>query len=393
MRGTKEERSPGVWRLRVYIGSDPVTGSPRQATRTFRGTKKQADSALAEFVRDLGRGEVSTDRSTLAQYLERWLDHIAPTKSPTTVRNYRGKIKRINEKLGSTQLSKLTAQHLDRAYRQWLDEGLHPTTVHHIHGVISAALNQAVKWSIVPHAVTKQASPPPLRNTPKVVPSPEVIQGLISAAERRGQPVLAAAIAVAATTGARRGELLGLRWSDIDLDKGYMHIRRAIKHADGPGWVIGEPKSHAQRRIALDSFSVAVLRRHLELAQRRAGEAVVELDGEAFVFTFDPSGREPMKPDSLGQAFGRLCAKEGVPGVSLHTLRHFSASVLVASGRDVRTVAGRLGHADATTTLRVCSHMIEGRDRDAAEFLGSLLAGGENAVLAEAIVVPTSDGV
>lgn len=393
MRGTKEERSPGVWRLRVYIGSDPVTGSPRQATRTFRGTKKQADSALAEFVRDLGRGEVSTDRSTLAQYLERWLDHIAPTKSPTTVRNYRGKIKRINEKLGSTQLSKLTAQHLDRAYRQWLDEGLHPTTVHHIHGVISAALNQAVKWSIVPHAVTKQASPPPLRNTPKVVPSPEVIQGLISAAERRGQPVLAAAIAVAATTGARRGELLGLRWSDIDLDKGYMHIRRAIKHADGPGWVIGEPKSHAQRRIALDSFSVAVLRRHLELAQRRAGEAVVELDGEAFVFTFDPSGREPMKPDSLGQAFGRLCAKEGVPGVSLHTLRHFSASVLVASGRDVRTVAGRLGHADATTTLRVYSHMIEGRDRDAAEFLGSLLAGGENAVLAEAIVVPTSDGV
>lgn len=393
MRGTKEERSPGVWRLRVYIGSDPVTGSPRQATRTFRGTKKQADSALAEFVRDLGRGEVSTDRSTLAQYLERWLDHIAPTKSPTTVRNYRGKIKRINEKLGSTQLSKLTAQHLDRAYRQWLDEGLHPTSVHHIHGVISAALNQAVKWSIVPHAVTKQASPPPLRNTPKVVPSPEVIQGLISAAERRGQPVLAAAIAVAATTGARRGELLGLRWSDIDLANGYMHIRRAIKHADGPGWVIGEPKSHAQRRIALDSFSVAVLRRHLESARRRATEAVVELDGEAFVFTFDPSGREPMKPDSLGQAFGRLCAKEGVSGVSLHTLRHFSASVLVASGRDVRTVAGRLGHADATTTLRVYSHMIEGRDRDAAEFLGSLLAGGENAVLAEPIVVPTSDGV
>lgn len=392
MRGTKEERSPGVWRLRVYIGSDPVTGSPRQATRTFRGTKKQADSALAEFVRDLGRGEVSTDRSTLAQYLERWLDHIAPSKSPTTVRNYRGKIKRINEKLGSTQLSKLTAQHLDRAYRQWLDEGLHPTSVHHIHGVISTALNQAVKWSIVPHAVTKQGSPPPLRNTPKAVPSPEVIQGLITAAERRGQPVLAAAIAVAATTGARRGELLGLRWSDIDLAKGYMYIRRAIKHADGPGWVIGEPKSHAQRRIALDSFSVAVLRRHLESAQRRANEAEVELDGEGFVFTFDPSGHEPMKPDSLGQAFGRLCAKEGVSGVSLHTLRHFSASVLVASGRDVRTVAGRLGHADATTTLRVYSHMIEDRDRDAAEFLGSLLAGDQNAVLADPIVVPASDG-
>lgn len=394
MRGTKEERSQGVWRLRVFIGADPVTGKPRQATRTFRGTKKQADSALAEFVRDLGRGEVSTDRSTVAEYLDRWLDHISPTKSPTTIRNYRGKIKRIDQQLGSLQLSKLTTQHLDRAYRRWLDEGLHPTSVHHIHGVISAALNQAVKWGIVPHAVTKNASPPPLRNTPKLVPSPGAIQSLIASAERRGQPVLAAAIAVAATTGARRGELLGLQWSDIDFDSGYMHIRRAIKHDDGPGWVIGEPKSHAQRRIALDAFSLTVLRQHLAAAQRRSNEAGVDLDANAYVFTFDPSGRLPMKPDSLSQAFNRLCAKEGVSGVSLHTLRHFSASVLVASGRDVRTVAGRLGHADANTTLRVYSHMIEGRDRDAAEFLGSLFANGQSPVPEEltepAVLAPTT---
>jgi integrase len=91
----------------------------------------------------------------------------------------------------------------------------------------------------------------------------------------------------------------------------------------------------------------------------------------------------PMRPDSLGQAFGRLCANEGVEGVSLHTLRHFSASVLVASGRDVRTIAGRLGHADASTTLRVYSHMVEGRDRDAADFLGSLLSPDKTRALNE----------
>jgi integrase len=377
MRGTKHERASGVWRLRVFIGPDPGTGNPRQATRTFRGTMKQADTALAEFVRDLGKGEISTDDSTLGEFLERWLEHIAPTKSPTTVRGYRGKIKRINEKLGGVRLSKLTAQHLDLAYREWLDDGLHPTSVHHLHSVVSAALNQAVKWGIVPHAATRKASPPPLRSRPKVVPSPGVIQQLIAGAERRGQPVLAAAVAVAATTGARRGELLGLRWSDLDLDAGYMHIRRAIKHADGPGWVVGATKSHAQRRIALDAFSVSVLQRHLSAARKRSGDAGVELDADGFVFTFDPTGCEAMKPDSLGQAFSRLCVQEGVSGVSLHTLRHFSASVLVSSGRDVRTVAGRLGHADATTTLRVYSHMIEGRDRDAAEFLGSMFAAGQ----------------
>lgn len=383
MRGTKQERSPGVWRLRVFTGIDPVTRNPRQATRTFRGTKKQADSALAELVRDLGKGLVASDTSTLSEFLDRWLDHIAPTKSPTTVRGYRGKIKRIDEKLGNVRLAKLTAQHLDRAYREWLGEGLHPTSVHHLHAVLSAALNQAVSWSVVPHAVTRSATPPPLRVGPRTVPSPEIVQRLIAGAADRGQPILAAAIAVAATTGARRGELLGIRWSDVDLDGGMLNIRRAVRHAEGSGWVVGPTKTHAQRRIALDGFSVQVLRRHLDAALQRAAEACVAFHPDGYVFTFDPSGETPMKPDSLGQAFSRLCAKERVSGVSLHTVRHFSASVLVASGRDVRTIAGRLGRADATTTLRVYAHMVEGRDRDAAEFIGGLLATAHAAALNE----------
>jgi integrase len=370
-----------VWRLRVFTGTDPLTGNPRQATRTFHGTKRQADSALAEFVRDVTRGTLTTDASTVEDYLERWLDHVAVSKSPTTVRGYRGKIKRIDSKLGQIQLSKLTAQHLDRAYRQWLDEGLHPTSVHHLHGVLSAALNQAVKWGIVPAAVTKQASPPPLRLQPKVIPGPEVVQRLIAGAEERRQPVLAAAIAVAATTGARRGELLGTRWSDVDFDARVLHIRRAIKHDDGPGWIIGPTKTHAERRVALDAFSMKVLEAHRKAVEQHAQEAMVVLDPDGYVFTFDPTGSTPMRPDSLGQAFRRLCQKEGVEGVSLHTLRHFSASVLVSSGRDVRTIAGRLGHSDPTTTLRVYAHLVDGRDRDAAEVIGELLAPKQAAAL------------
>lgn len=374
MRGTKLERSPGVWRLRVFIGTDPVTGNPRQATRTFRGTNQQADSALAEFVRDVTRRPGSTDTSTVAEYLDRWLRHVAPSKSPTTVRGYRGKITRINAKVGRVRLARLTAQHLDLAYRQWLDEGLHPTSVHHIHAVLSAALNQAVRWGLVDSAVTAKASPPPLRVEPHRLPSPDAVRGLIAAAESRGQPVLAAAIAIATTTGARRGELLALRWSDVDLDGGLVSIERSIKHDDGPGWVVGSIKTHAQRRIAMDPFSVEVLRKHGLHAQQRAAAALVSLDPDGYVFTLDPTGRTPMKPDSLAQSFRRLCAKEGIEGISLHTLRHFSASALAASGRDVRTIAGRLGHSDAATTLRLYPHMIEGRDREAAGFLGALMA-------------------
>jgi integrase len=152
-----------------------------------------------------------------------------------------------------------------------------------------------------------------------------------------------------------------------------LNVRRSIKN-DLDGWVAGPPKSHQARTIALDSFTLTVLSRHRTRATALAAQAATELGRESYVLTFDPSGKEPMRPDSLGQAFSRLCLHEGVAGVTVHSLRHFSASMLVASGRDVRTIAGRLGHADASTTLRVYAHMVDGRDQDAAEFLGSLFA-------------------
>lgn len=387
------ERSPGVWRLRVYIGEDPATGQPRQATRTFKGTKRQASTALAEFVTEASQSRLpATGSMSVAEFFEQWLDHIKPTRSTTTIRGYRAKISRINGKLGRTPLAKLTPHQVDRACRAWLDEGLSPTTVHHLHGVLSAALHQAAKWGLVSSIVTDRTSPPPLRTKPRKVPTAELMQRLITAAENRGQPVLAACIATACTTGMRRGELLGLRWDDVDFERRSLHVRRAIKHDDGPGWVIGPPKTHQERPVALDAFTMAVLMQHRERARVWAADAGVGFGPDGYVFTVDPSGRSPMKPDSLGQAFGRLCKLEGVSGVTLHTLRHFSASVLIASGRDVRTVAGRLGHADATTTLRLYAHLVEGRDRDAADFLGQLMAGGPAAALDEGGPVDPAEG-
>jgi integrase len=364
----------------VYTGVDPHTGNPRQVSRTFRGTKRQADTALSNFLTEVVKGQVPLIASTtLSEYLRTWLDHITPTRSTTTIRGYRFKIKRISAKLGSIRLDKLTAQHLDRTYREWLDEGLDQSSVHHFHRVLSAALRQAVKWDLVGEAVTQRATPPSRRARPHHIPSPETIQQLISAAEDRGQPVLAAAIALATTTGLRRGELAGLQWSDVDLDQGRLYVRRSIKSGVNGGWLAGPPKTHQNRVVALDWFTVTVLEEHLSRAQDWAEQAGVTISPTAYVLTFDPSGVEPMKPDSLGQAFGRLCRHAGIEGLTLHSLRHFSASMLIASGRDVRTIAGRLGHSDASTTLRVYAHMVEGRDQDAADYLGSLLAAGRPA--------------
>lgn len=375
MKGSKQERAPGVWRLRVFIGRDPDTDNPRQVTRTFRGTKEQADTALAQFLTEVASGMVPLEASvTMSAFLDRWLDHIKANRSPTTIKGYRHKIDRINRRLGGVGLDRLTPQHLDRAYRVWLEEGLHPSSVHHLHRVLSAALRQAVKWGLLPSAPTARAAPPPRRHTPSEIPTPHVVQQLISAAEDRGQPVLAAIIAVAATTGLRRGELAGLRWSDMDLDAGRLHVRRSLKNDIEGGWVLGPTKTHQIRRIPLDDFTLSVLRAHRSRVERWASDAGVEVADDGYAFTRDPSAREPSKPDGLSHSFGALCRAAGVRGVSLHTLRHFSASMLIASGRDVRTIAGRLGHSDATTTLRVYAHMVGGRDPDDADYLGCLLA-------------------
>jgi integrase len=384
MRGTKTERSPGVWRLRVFAGTDPVTGNPRQLSRTFKGTKRQADTALANFVTEVVDGNAPlVGSTTLAEYLAKWLDHITPTRSPTTVRGYRFKVKRITDKLGNMPLERLTAQHLDRTYGEWLHEGLDPSSVHHLHRVLSAALRQAVKWGLVRTAATERATPPQRRIQPPAIPTPEVIQRLVASADERGQPILAAAISLATTTGLRRGELAGLRWDDVDFDTGRLHVRRSIKNDLDGGWVAGPPKTNRHRTIALDAFTLAALTAHRARAERWAADAGTTLAPTGYLLTFDPSGRDPIKPDSLGQAFGRLCQRENVDGITLHSLRHFSASMLIASGRDVRTIAGRLGHTDASTTLRIYAHMVEGRDQDAADFLGGLLASRIPAALHE----------
>jgi integrase len=382
VRGTKVERSPGVWRFRVFVGEDPETGNPRQVSRTFRGTKKQADTALAEFVSEVTQGTVPLKRSiTLAEYLDRWIEHITPTRSPTTIRGYKFKLKRITEKLGPIRLDRLTSQHLDRTYRIWLDEGLDPSTVHHLHRVLSAALRQAVKWGLLATTPTSRSTPPSRRVKSHEVPTPDVVRVLISKAEERRQPVFAAAIAIAATTGLRRGELAGLQWTDIDLESGRLYVRRSIKNDLDGSWIAGPTKTHQMRRIALDAFTLTVLRQHRARADGWADAAGVLLAKDDYVLTFDPSGRKPIRPDTLSQGFARICKAAGVQGVSLHTLRHFSASMLIASGRDVRTIAGRLGHSDASTTLRVYAPMVEGRDQDAADFLGNLLATHKSAAL------------
>jgi integrase len=184
---------------------------------------------------------------------------------------------------------------------------------------------------------------------------------------------MACFLLLAATTGARRGELCALRWTDIDFDLGTAVIARSLVEGQGSELVEKDTKTHASRRVALDEASLRELERHQERCRDRATSCKSALHKSAHVFSSDPENRRPWVPNEVTKRFIRVRKSEGLESVRLHDLRHFTATRLLAEGVPVRTVSGRLGHANAATTLGVYAHFLAESDRDAASTIGSVL--------------------
>ncbi len=363
----------GYWELAVEAGRDPLTGRRSRVVRGFRGTKREAEQALNRLVTDVGNGQVSASAVTFSELLALWLDNVGGSLSPTTLAGYRLVIaRRINPALGTVKLRKLSSVHLDRVYRALSDEGLRPATIRQVHAVCSSALSQAVRWGWVGFNVADRATPPPVRRVALKPPSPEDVIRLIDAAKSSRSPELGVLVHVAAVTGARRGELVALRWSVVDLVGAEVLVDRAMVQL-GRDVVEKDTKTHQARRLALDSGTVDLLGRYKTAMEERAALFDVVLSDDAFVFSDAPDGLTPWKPDRITLAFSRLCAQEGIEGVRFHDLRHFAATRLLASGVDVHTVSGRLGHANAATTLGVYAHFLQSADKAAADTLGDIL--------------------
>ena len=179
---------------------------------------------------------------------------------------------------------------------------------------------------------------------------------------------------MSAATGLRRGEGCGLRWSDLDVGARTLVVERSVVAVSGKGAIEKDTKTHAARRIALDAATLEVLVRHREAMEEQAESCGVELAGDAFVFSHASDGSRPWHPDNVSAAFARVRGRAGLDRVRLHDLRHMHATQLLAAGVPVRTVSGRLGHANAATTLNVYGHFLEPSDRQAAEVIGDLLS-------------------
>ena len=366
----------------MYLGRDPVTKAPRQLSRvvhagrpTAKGEPPRAVKAAAAALEAEGhKGKLGGTNSEVATLLDRHFEALERKgHSPQTLHAYRRYAKlHIIPAIGARPVRKLTAWDLDNLYAAMTDAGKSPATVRQVHAILSGALGQAVKWGWCSANVAKMASPPVVRQARIVAPTAGEVQRLLQAAEDR-DPVLSALVMLAALTGARRGELCALRWTDVDLATGTVTIARSI--IDLPDRVEEKStKTHAERTISLGAPGVEMLALHRAQIDARARAGEVDIPADAFIFSERLDCTTPIRPDRVTHFFARVRDDLGLKHVHLHSLRHFVATQLAAAGTvSVRTLAGRLGHADASVTMRVYAAFMPTADADAAEHVGRLL--------------------
>ncbi len=226
----------------MYLGHDSLTGKKRYATRTVRGGKREAQTALAEMITEAERGLTVRTSATVGELLSAWIEFAAPDFSPKTVKETKGYIDRLlMPALGSTPLAKLKPADLDAFYRRLLASGgsggrpLAPGTVRRIHGILRRALNQGVKWGWLGINPATATTPPRVPASDIKPPSPEALGRVLRRAAVES-PDLGCYLMLASATGARRSELIALRWTDVDLENGTVSIERGI--VTGPDGLI-----------------------------------------------------------------------------------------------------------------------------------------------------------
>jgi len=365
------------WELRVFLGLQPGTNKKLYATKTVRGGKREAQQVLAEMVTHAGDGRLSVARASVGELLEEWFAHASPDFSPSTRLGTRRILdQHLVPAFGAIPLRRLRTKDIDalyaalRAGKASATRPLKASTIRRVHGVLHVALQQGVRWSWLPSNPASTASPPRVLTPDIKPPSPDDLGRLFNEALTFA-PDLAIYVVVASATGARRSEVIALRWRDVDLEAGRISIAHGL--VLGPdGLVEKDTKVHAARTVSIDATTVALLTDHHRQMTDRAAMCGVVLADAAFVFSDSPDQAEPWRPDSTSRRFTHLRDRCKLPKLRLHDLRHYVATTMLTSGVDVRTVAGRLGHRNASTTLNVYSHFLEWSDKDAAAVLGRI---------------------
>lgn len=372
------KREPNYWEVRAYAGRDSATGKHRYVSRSIKGNKRDAQRLLTKLTAELDN-HGPTARNTVNELLTAHVDHLeARGRQARTIEGYRTIVRGIDADpmLGPTPLTRVKVKTIDDYYNRLTARGLAPSTVLRYHSLLRSAFKQATAWGWTSTNPIVLATPPSVPRVGRKIPTPQLVGQLLEEARSSRNPENHVAFRLLAATGARRGEVCALRWTSVDFDQSRIEIRAAMSQLMTGEVREKDPKTHQIRQVGIDQTTLRVLAEHLEWQKQISSELGSATEPESFVladFTIDPTGKTPIKPDRLSQAWRRI--RERVPGAEelrLHDLRHWYASTQLDAGEPLPAVAARIGdHVE--TLAKVYAHKGRRGDHEAAEYLSSLL--------------------
>lgn len=359
------------WGYRVELPRDPATGKRRQRWKQGYRTKREAEEALKACIAETQLGPiVDRSKATLGEYLDEWIELQTDRLRPSTLHSYRIVVARLKAHAGRVKLQALTPMEIEKLYKSMGQSGGHDgrplaaKTVKNTHVVLRKALADAERVGLVQRNAAGAARAPSLHKVERETWTSEQLREFLSALKGHR---LRAAFVLLGTTGMRRGEVLGLRWSDIDFDASTLSIRRSVSCTGYQVHTTPTKTRTSRRAIDLDQRTVEVLRdwRHQQLEELGTGAA----DGTVFTRT----DGEPVHPHALSQTVGRLQHAAGVPAIRLHDLRHTHATLMLKHGVPLKVVSERLGHSTPAFTMAVYQHVLPGMQREAANTFARLI--------------------
>jgi integrase len=379
VRGHLEKRYKSTWTIIIDVGHNPVTKKRDRIIRSVKGPKRAAEKVMNEILYQLQTGTyIEPSNLTVGEYLERWLaTHGEQNLRPKTYRSYRMQIhNHLIPTLGSIPLEKLTPMHLQEYYSLKLKKGrkdgtggLSARTVTYHHRIIREALKHAVQWQLVLRNVADAVVPPRYKKWEMAILSrEEALQLLDQIKEHRDYSLIFTAI----YTGMRQGELLGLRWSDVDLGLKVLKVNQQLQYIPGQGYVFSPPKTDKSRRqIPMGAALVEIFKEHKR--EQAQNKLLLGQDYEDMNLVFCLSNGKPIDRSNLNLRFKRIIKQFGRPEIRFHDLRHTCATLFMAAGVDAKKVQEILGHESIRTTLDIYGHVLPSMQREAVDRMNDFM--------------------
>ncbi|WP_300275209.1 site-specific integrase [uncultured Oscillibacter sp.] len=370
--GNIRKRKDGRWEGRYTAGHDPETGKPIYKNVLGR-TQTEAKSKLKAAIEETKSLDITkAGKYTVGAWMDEWFENYAKVKvRPSSHQTYRGYIdNHIKPNIGKIPLEKLTSLELQKLYKKLLEKGrverieskgqskgLSPKTVRNIHQIIASAMKLAKEQEIVVSDPTEGCALPKLERKEMQTLLVEQLASFLREAKESG---VFEFYYVELATGLRRGELLGLKWEDIDLEKGNLRVKRQVARINGEVTEAPLKTKNAYRTLPLAEDTIAVLKQQ----KKKVGSS-------HWVFPSPTGG--PISPDSVLHMLHRVLKRAGLPRVRFHDLRHTFATLALQNGVDIKTVSGMLGHFSAGFTLDTYAHVTTAAQKEAAKTMGKVL--------------------